>query len=66
MARWQLGHRFLARQRYRKAVERIEKAKSGDPDLLRFRAEAKEIIKTDMVLPDDVFVPSMVVGNRAP
>jgi hypothetical protein len=34
-----------------------QKGKSRDPELLRFRAEADAMIKTDTALPDDVFAP---------
>ena len=65
MAHWQLGHPDQAGQWYKKAVDAMEKAKSRDPELLRFRAEAEAMIKTDTVLPDDVFrmaPPTIVIG----
>ena len=44
MAHWQLGHQDEARQWYDKAVERMEKNRPDDEELLRFRAEAEELM----------------------
>ncbi|MFI5457397.1 MAG: tetratricopeptide repeat protein [Isosphaerales bacterium] len=55
MAHWQLGHHDQARQWYSKAVDGMEKRKSRDPELLRFRAEAEAAIISGTALPDNVF-----------
>jgi serine/threonine protein kinase/Flp pilus assembly protein TadD len=47
MARWQLGDKDKARTWYDKAVQWMDKNKPKDPDLLRFRAEATELLKID-------------------
>ncbi len=57
MAHWQLGHRTQARQWYTKAVDGMNKAKSRDAELVRFRAEAEALIVSDTALPANVFAP---------
>ena len=44
MAHWQLGHKDEARTWYDKAVQCMEKNKPKDEQLLRFRAEAAELL----------------------
>jgi tetratricopeptide (TPR) repeat protein len=45
MAHWQLGHQDEARQWYDKAVETVEKKRPNrEEELLRFRAEAEELM----------------------
>jgi tetratricopeptide (TPR) repeat protein len=44
MARWQLGHKDEARQWYDKAVEWMDKNAPKNEELLRFRAEAAELL----------------------
>jgi tetratricopeptide (TPR) repeat protein len=44
MAHWQLGHKDEARTWYDKAVQWMEKNKPKDEELLRFRAEAAELL----------------------
>jgi len=57
MSHWQLGDRHQARQWYTKAVDGMNKAKSRDPELLSFRAEAEALIMSDTALPANVFAP---------
>jgi tetratricopeptide (TPR) repeat protein len=57
MAHWQLRNRDQAREWYNKAIDGMEKARSRDPVVLRFRAEAQATIWSDTVLPDQVFAP---------
>ena len=45
MAQWQLNNKDEARTWYDKAVEWTEKNKPGDEELLRFRAEAAELLE---------------------
>jgi len=45
MARWRLGEKDEARAWLKKTVEWMEKEKSGDEELRRFRAEAEELIE---------------------
>jgi serine/threonine protein kinase/Tfp pilus assembly protein PilF len=45
MAHWQLGHREEARDWYDKAVEWMEMNQPKNEQLLRFRAEAEELLK---------------------
>ena len=44
MAHWQKGDKDQARQWYDKAVNGMEKNKSRDEDLRRFRAEAAAVL----------------------
>jgi hypothetical protein len=44
MAHWQLGEQDEARRWYGKAVEWMEKQQTDDEQLLRFRAEAEELL----------------------
>ena len=44
MAHWQLGHKDEARTWYDKAVEWMEKNEPKNEELLRFRAEAAELL----------------------
>jgi serine/threonine protein kinase/Flp pilus assembly protein TadD len=44
MAQWQLGEKEQARKRFDQAVAWINKNQPKDPELLRFRAEAAEIL----------------------
>ena len=44
MAHWQLGHKDEARQWYDNAVEWMEANRPNDEELLRFRAEAEELL----------------------
>ncbi|MFV1979956.1 MAG: tetratricopeptide repeat protein [Rhodothermia bacterium] len=44
MAHWQLGHQDEARQWYDKTVDSKEKNRPDDEQLLRFRAEAEELM----------------------
>jgi serine/threonine protein kinase len=46
MARWRLGDKHQARQWFDKAVGWMEKKKSSDEELHRFRAEAAELLET--------------------
>ncbi len=45
MAQWQLNNKDEARTWFDKAVEWTEKNKPGDEELLRFRAEAAELLR---------------------
>ena len=45
MAHWQLGNEAEARKWYAQAVEWMEKNKPHDEELLRFRAEAEQLLK---------------------
>jgi tetratricopeptide (TPR) repeat protein len=45
MARWQLGERDLARKWYGQAVQWMDKHKPNGEELLRFRAEAEEMLQ---------------------
>jgi tetratricopeptide (TPR) repeat protein len=47
MANWQLGNKDEARKWYERAVDWMEKNQAKNEELLRFRAEAKELIKVD-------------------
>jgi tetratricopeptide (TPR) repeat protein len=51
MAHWQLGQREQARTCYDRAVGWMEKNKSSDPDLLRFRTEAAGLLGIPLVDP---------------
>jgi tetratricopeptide (TPR) repeat protein len=44
MAQWQLGNRDAAGQWYDKAVGWMEKNKPKDPELIRFRSEAAQLL----------------------
>ena len=44
MAHWQLGHKDEARKWYDKAVEWMDKNQPKNEELLRFRAEAAELL----------------------
>ena len=44
MAHWQLGDKEQARKQYDHAVQWMEKNKRQDEELLRFRAEAAELL----------------------
>jgi tetratricopeptide (TPR) repeat protein len=44
MAEWQLGNKDTAREWYDKAVEWMEKNSSRNEELIRFRAEAAELL----------------------
>jgi hypothetical protein len=44
MAHWQLGEKEKARQQYDKAVQWMEANRPQDEELIRFRAEAKELL----------------------
>ena len=44
MAHWQVGNKEEARRWYDKAIEWMEKRKSKNEELLRFRAEAEELL----------------------
>jgi uncharacterized protein HemY len=44
MAQWQLGNRDAARDSYQKAVDWVEKNQPDDPDLIRVRSEAAELL----------------------
>jgi hypothetical protein len=45
MAHWRLGNRDEARRRYDQAVAWMEKHQPKNDELLRFRAEAEELLK---------------------
>jgi hypothetical protein len=47
MAHWQLGNQDQARQWYDQAVAWMEKNQPQNEELLRFRAEAEELIKQE-------------------
>ena len=44
MAHWQLGHREPALKLYSQAAERVDKTKSNDKLVRRFRAEAAQLL----------------------
>ena len=44
MAHWQLEHKAKPRTSYKKAVEWMEKNKPNNEELVRFRAEAEELL----------------------
>jgi tetratricopeptide (TPR) repeat protein len=44
MAHWRLGNKDEARQRYVRAVQWMEKNAPGNEELIRFRAEAAELL----------------------
>jgi serine/threonine protein kinase/tetratricopeptide (TPR) repeat protein len=52
MAHWQLDHKDEARKWHAKAVEWMDANKPHDQELLRFRAEADELIKNETISPD--------------
>ena len=47
MAHWRLGEQDKARQCYEQALAWMEKHKPQDPELIRFRAEASELLKSE-------------------
>ena len=47
MAHWQLGHKEEARKWYDQAVGWMETNNPRNEELLRFRAEAAELLKID-------------------
>jgi WD40 repeat protein/serine/threonine protein kinase/Tfp pilus assembly protein PilF len=47
LAHWQLDEKDEARKWYDQAVEWMEKNKPNDPELVRFRAEAEELVKKE-------------------
>lgn len=53
MTHWQLGEKQQAREWYDKAVEWMEKNKPNDEELLRFRAEAEELLGLTETLPEE-------------
>jgi tetratricopeptide (TPR) repeat protein len=53
MAHWQLGHREQALTWHARAVEWMEKKKSNNDELRRFRAEAEELLGTGAEPKDD-------------
>ncbi|MHB8974423.1 MAG: protein kinase domain-containing protein [Pirellulaceae bacterium] len=53
MAHWQLGNKDEARQWYDKAAAWMDKNKPNDEELLRFRAEAAELLATPIKPPAD-------------
>ena len=51
MAKWQLENNVEARQLFEKGVEQIKEEQRNDPELIRFHAEAAELLGIEQLMP---------------
>jgi serine/threonine protein kinase/Flp pilus assembly protein TadD len=51
MAHWQLGEKIEGRKWYDQAVSRMERKRTNDQELIRFRAEAEELLQIKLTTP---------------